>query len=131
MLVEEHSGVTTVDSVSEDRMDPKVRERAYRALLRRDWPNDARRLVQDLLTEVERPPNIDWFQDYAKLTRSEFRIVELLCSGKSAKEIAVLTGCKDTTVRTHIQRIYGKARVNHLAGLMALILRGPTPFHIS
>jgi DNA-binding NarL/FixJ family response regulator len=105
----------------------RVRDRAYRALLRRDWPVEARRILQDLLTEIEKPRSLEWLMDYYKLTPTEYRVVTLMAEGLSVNEIAERTNTAVYTVRTHVRNIYGKCQVNHLAGLMATVLRGPTP----
>ena len=46
-------------------------------------------------------------------TRSEYRIIRLVVTGKQAKEIAAELNVSEATIRTHIQHIHAKLGVNN------------------
>lgn len=47
------------------------------------------------------------------LTSKELQVLELICQGKSNKEIAVINFVELSTVKTHINNIYGKLGVSN------------------
>ena len=53
-----------------------------------------------------------------KLTKTEFRIVTLLSTGKEAKEIALSFYKETSTIRTHIRNIKRKNNVRNIPELV-------------
>lgn len=51
------------------------------------------------------------------LSQREREILQLIAEGKSSKEIAVILGIGETTVKTHRNNIMGKLNVRDIAGL--------------
>lgn len=60
-----------------------------------------------------------------RLTAAEARLAVLLACGLSLAKAAGVLGVGMATVRTHLQRIYGKTFTHHQAQLVALLLLGP------
>lgn len=60
----------------------------------------------NVVCRIPTPPN-------GSFTRSEYRIVILICQGKQTKEISSILGITEATARTHIQRIHIKLGVNN------------------
>lgn len=132
ILLAGESGVTGMNSALAIRqVDESVRDRAYRALAARDCPPEARQALRDLLNELDKPPSLDWIAKEFSLTPTEQTVLELLAYGATSMEIAERMGKKLSTVRVHRQNIYNKTHVNHIAGLLALVIRGPGSTHFS
>ena len=56
------------------------------------------------------------------LTQAEARVAVMLAEGKSVHEIAESTVRGMSTIRTHVQRIFRKTRINRQADLVRLVL---------
>jgi len=56
----------------------------------------------------------------SELTTRERQILELLTSGKQAREVARFLGIAENTIRTHVKNIYRKLQVKNLSQLHAL-----------
>lgn len=65
------------------------------------------------------------------LTPSEAKLAELLASGTDLPKAAMLLNISLSTVRTHLQRIYGKTDTHHQSELVALLLAGPARLRVS
>lgn len=65
------------------------------------------------------------------LTPSEAKLAELLASGTDLPKAAMLLDISLSTVRTHLQRIYGKTDTHHQSELVALLLAGPARLRVS
>ncbi len=59
----------------------------------------------------------------AALTRREVQIVELICQGKAAKEIAVMLEIELKTAETHRANIYSKLKLHSVAQLVLWAVR--------
>jgi DNA-binding CsgD family transcriptional regulator len=70
-------------------------------------------------------PDVSWTKEAFGLTAKEYEIVFYLAGGRSPQQIADHTNSSWHTVRTHMNSIYKKTKVNHVVGLMALLLAGP------
>ena len=70
--------------------------------------------------------NVAWMKSEFGLTAKELQIMHYLARGNTPQQIADLTNNSTHTIRTHMNSIYKKTRVNHIVGLMALIIAGPT-----
>jgi DNA-binding CsgD family transcriptional regulator len=88
-------------------------------------------------TESESDPNVTEQSDNEKqlkrlygLTPSEAKIAELLASGTDLPKAAILLNIGLSTVRTHLQRIYGKTDTHHQSELVALLLAGPARLRV-
>ncbi len=57
-----------------------------------------------------------------KATPREAEILDLLCRGYEDKEITAALGMSLGTLRTHMDRLFRKARQHHRAGLVAAYL---------
>jgi DNA-binding NarL/FixJ family response regulator len=53
----------------------------------------------------------------------EVQVLELLCEGKSNKEIAAALAISEETVKTHLKRLYEKLGVSDRAQAVAIALR--------
>ena len=56
------------------------------------------------------------------LTPTESRVAVLLTEGKSPREVAAATGCKETTIRWHLRQIFAKRGIARQAELVRLVL---------
>ena len=56
------------------------------------------------------------------LTPTESRVAVLLTEGKSLREVAAATGCKETTIRWHLRQIFAKRGIARQAELVRLVL---------
>lgn len=56
-----------------------------------------------------------------RLSRAEYRVCQLVRSGRRAGEIADELQLQECTVRTHLRSIYAKANVSGQVGLMSLL----------
>jgi len=61
------------------------------------------------------------------LTEAEFRVLPLLCDGRSNNEIAVILGLKTSTIKTHRENIYRKNAVNNIASLVKFVFEHRMP----
>ncbi|MDE0206636.1 MAG: LuxR C-terminal-related transcriptional regulator [Candidatus Tectomicrobia bacterium] len=59
------------------------------------------------------------------LPPAESRVAVLLAEGRTMKEIAVLTGLTESTIRTYVKRIHRKLGVSRRADLVHLVLSVP------
>lgn len=64
------------------------------------------------------------------LTPAEARVAVLLVCGRSLQECAARLDVSITTVRTHLQRIFGKTDTHHQGELVAVLLAGPARLRI-
>lgn len=73
-----------------------------------------------------REANLDVFsramRDIYELSASESKVVSLLVQGRSTKEIASSLHVADSTLRTHLKRIFSKTETRHQAELVSKIL---------
>jgi len=78
------------------------------------------RLVSALLSEVGRAPQRARAQA-APLTAQEQRVLALLGAGRRNKEIAAALGVAESTVKSHLNRVYRKLQLSDRlqAGLLA------------
>jgi DNA-binding CsgD family transcriptional regulator len=60
-------------------------------------------------------------------TSAEHVIIDLVCQGLTAKEIATKRGASLRTVTTQLGTIFRKANVNSQAELIAIMTHGPEP----
>ncbi len=79
----------------------------------------------------EQSGNEEQLKRLYSLTPSEARLAELLASGTDLPKAATLLGIGLSTVRTHLQRIYGKTDTHHQSELVALLLSGPAQLRVS
>ena len=56
------------------------------------------------------------------LTPAEGRVAALLAGGHTVRNIAFLSGTKESSVRSHMKRIYGKQGISRQADLIRLVL---------
>ena len=63
------------------------------------------------------------------LTPAEGRVAALLGAGHTVRRIALMTGTKESSVRSHMKRIYSKRGISRQADLVRLVLSiaGPVP----
>ena len=72
------------------------------------------------LAEALCDPNLDIEHDHsAALTRREYEVVQLVASGKTNAEIATELWIAPSTVKKHLENIYGKVGVGRRAALAA------------
>lgn len=73
-----------------------------------------------------RPTNLDVFsramRDIYELSASESKVVSLLVQGRNTKEIASSLHVADSTLRTHLKRIFSKTETRNQAELVSKIL---------
>ena len=65
------------------------------------------------------------------LTPAEGRVAALLARGHTVQNIASLTGTKESSVRSHMKRIYSKRGISRQADLIRLVLSIPGPQQLS
>ena len=53
---------------------------------------------------------------------TDSRVAVLLTEGKSLREVAAATGCKETTIRWHLRQIFAKRGIARQAELVRLVL---------
>ena len=73
-------------------------------------PEVSQTVVNAYLTKSELPPN--------PLTPREIEVLQLICEGRRAKEIAVTLGITVKAAESHRTRIMEKLNINHTAGLI-------------
>ena len=56
------------------------------------------------------------------LTPAEGRVAALLAAGHTVRDIALMSGRRESSVRSHIKRIYGKRGISRQADLIRLVL---------
>ena len=63
------------------------------------------------------------------LTPAEGRVAALLAAGHTVRRIALMTGTKESSIRSHMKRIYSKRGISRQADLVRLVLSitGPVP----
>ena len=63
------------------------------------------------------------------LTPAEGRVAALLAAGHTVRRIALMTGTKENSVRSHVKRIYSKRGISRQTDLVRLVLSitGPVP----
>lgn len=105
-------------------LDTNVRERALRAIATTE-SEETRNIIMELLRVLEQRSNLGWMRTKYRLTATEFKVLNIMFSGKSPKQISEETGTKLTTVRVHIRNIYNKTQVSNMAELVAKMLQGP------
>jgi DNA-binding CsgD family transcriptional regulator len=69
--------------------------------------------------------------DLYAVTRAEARVALLMASGLSTQEVACKLDIGITTVRTHLNRLFGKTDTHHQAQLVALLLAGPPRLEVT
>ena len=62
------------------------------------------------------------------LTPSEGRVAALLAAGHTVRNIALMTGTKESSVRSHVKRIYSKRDITRQADLIRLVLSITEPW---
>jgi DNA-binding NarL/FixJ family response regulator len=64
------------------------------------------------------------------LSKSEYRVMELVSSGELNKEVAIELSCEECTVKKHLQHIFPKLGVQNRteATLKFIMLSGKAPF---
>lgn len=62
-------------------------------------------------------------RDLYELSASESKVVSLLVQGRNTKEIASTLEVADSTLRTHLKRIFSKTETRHQAELVSKILQ--------
>jgi DNA-binding CsgD family transcriptional regulator len=67
------------------------------------------------------PVDILSMDNPVRLSRAEFRVCQLVRSGRRAGEIADALHLQECTVRSHLRSIYAKANVSGQVGLMSLL----------
>ena len=82
-------------------------------------------LVEPLRSE----PDENLVASILGLTPAESRVAVSLAAGHSVRDIALLSGRTQDTIRSHIKRIYGKQGISRQADLVRLVLlsAAPTP----
>ena len=55
------------------------------------------------------------------LTAAESRVAVLLAQGMSVREIAVATGRRESTIRTHVKHMFAKHEISRQADLVRLV----------
>ena len=113
----------TAITISPEVADPDVRDRALQALPTIE-NDEIRHLILELIDVIDRRCSAKWMKNKYKLTFTEFKILSMLFSGMSAKQISEETGSKITTIRVHIRNIYNKVGVNSMMGLVSKLLKG-------
>lgn len=73
------------------------------------------------LKPLDNSPNADWLTQGFGLTDSQATVAGWACCGKSAKEIAALTGLKVSTVYSYLKAIYKKLGVQSQSQMAAMI----------
>ena len=88
------------------------------------WPVAALVVVVDPRSET----GIDPCDVAARLglTPTEGQVAALLAEGKTVREIASERGCKVTTIRTHVQRMFTKLGIKRQVDLVRLVLSAAT-----
>lgn len=72
-------------------------------------------------------PRVDLFATLFDFTAAETRVVELLMRGNTSVEAARALGITETTVRTHLTRIFSKTGVSRQTELIALMHKMAPP----
>lgn len=70
-----------------------------------------------------RPEGFAAIAEAFELTRGETRVLQSLCEGASAREIAQTMHISEHTVRSHLRAIYGKLGVRRLSNLIRLAVQ--------
>lgn len=112
-------------AVAERESSVNIRERANRALMRKQMTPECRRLLEELLVELDSPPRLDWMAETYSLSKSEQEVLELMAHGCLPTDIALKTGRKVSTVRVHIRSLYAKTGAKSSNMLLSLIIKGP------
>jgi len=95
-----------------------------------------RRYVSPSLLDAGTPDDRNFFIGteetyYAKLTKREVQVLQLMAEGSSNKEIASLLHISVKTVETHRQHIVSKLGIRSLAKLTKFAIReGLSPLHL-
>lgn len=76
------------------------------------------RLAYSRMTEVDPTDYRNFLAGIGTLTAKERQVFDYYLEGKTVKEIVVLAGVKESTVRYHNQNIYSKLGVNSLKQLL-------------
>jgi DNA-binding CsgD family transcriptional regulator len=84
---------------------------------------ETKSLLQDILTYLDKPYDLDWLRDEYKLSPAEYRALVLLVDGKTSEAIAEELGTARSTVRAQIHNVYRKTRVCNMPELIALLLQ--------
>jgi DNA-binding CsgD family transcriptional regulator len=63
-----------------------------------------------------------------QLTPSEVRVLDAVLKVSGVSEIADALGVSESTVKTHLQNIFGKTGVRRQADLIKLVAAHPRPF---
>jgi len=67
------------------------------------------------------PLPVDAMMTYFELTRCEVHVLENIVSGKNRRETALELGVADSTVKSHLERIYTKTRTSNQQELRQLV----------
>lgn len=91
----------------------------------RESGNASPRLAEIRISYPKRP-NLAAFsramRELYELSASESKVVSLLVQGRNTKEIASSLDVADSTLRTHLKRIFSKTQTRHQAELVSKIL---------
>ena len=86
----------------------------------------ADRRFAEIRISYPKQTNLDVFsramRDLYELSASESKVVSLLLQGRNTKEIASSLEVADSTLRTHLKRIFSKTQTRHQAELVSKIL---------
>ena len=85
--------------------------------------------VQDPIAEA--PLSGDGFAQLYGLAVSELRVLLAMSPGLSAHEAAAVLGVRETTVKTHLHRIYVKTGTSKQTELMHLFTGSALPVHVA
>lgn len=101
-----------------------IREAAFDYLQKPVDVDDLKKAVARFLDTNTSKPGNKKLPDYIleKITGREAEIVELICQGFQAKEIATQLNLSTYTINTHRQNIFKKLEVNSIPELMGLVL---------
>lgn len=82
--------------------------------------------IAEIRISYPKQTNLDVFsramRDLYELSPSESKVVSLLLQGRNTKEIASSLEVADSTLRTHLKRIFSKTQTRHQAELVSKIL---------
>ena len=86
----------------------------------RAWPVAALVLVVNPASRIRMDPAV--VSAVLGLTAMEGKVAVLLTEGMSVQEVVAATGRRESTIRTHVKRIFSKHRLSRQADLVRLVL---------
>ena len=72
-------------------------------------------------TAITHNLTVDLLTPLFELTAAEIRVFELISAGRTTKEVAVMLGVAQSTVRTHLLRVFEKTGVKRQADLIRMV----------